>query len=67
MWLLDLATKKKEIMYDLKNKEAPMDSNTEILSVVWNPGEDVFLVLTNNSDILLFTVDEAQPKMIFEK
>ena len=67
LWLLDLATKKKEIIYDLKNKEAPMDSNTEILSVVWNPGEDVFLVLTNNSDILLFTMDEAQPKMIFEK
>ena len=43
------------MIYDLKSKEHQIDANSEILSLVWNPGEDVFLLLTNNSDIWLFT------------
>ena len=43
------------MVYDLKVRELNIDSSVEVVSLLWNPGEDVFLALLSDSNMLMFT------------
>ena len=62
--MVDLVVRRFDLTYELK-EHSPQASS--VTAIVWNPGEDVFLVLTNDSNVFLFTVEETQPKIIFER
>lgn len=65
------ADKKQEIMtYFTQNDQINDDEievgENKVVDLYWNPGEDNFLALFSDSNLILYAQDEKQPKVQFE-
>ena len=44
-----------------------LETTEHLIDAEWNPGEDVFITLSNQGKIYLYAIDEAPIKMEFER
>jgi hypothetical protein len=69
--LYDVDTKKSEFKYNCKRSEAwdeVKDPDCDrVIDLIWNPGEDNFLVLFKDSKTFLLAQDDRNHKFDFEK